>query len=115
MSKPFRAKTFESVFAVDEPRGVSWLTATSLQLDGHTDYEPNQSEGSDCKCCNWYGTFPVSTKELLGKKGTALAVGDIFSLTVNLSASSPADVAPEVHAYHKPITDEEFEKIISGE
>ncbi|QQS21683.1 hypothetical protein IPM09_04160 [Candidatus Saccharibacteria bacterium] len=108
-------KTLEALHAIDEPVGVSWLTAMSLQLDGDPSYEPIQEQGTECACCNWYGVFPVSTAELLGKKGAALALGDVFSVELNIAASSPADVAADVERYCEPVSDEEFEAMINGE
>ena len=121
MSKPYRAETVETLHTIDEPEGVSWLTGFSLQMNGHPDYEPHQEKGTVCcEDCNRYGVFPVPTQELIDKKkaligeqGVALAIGDIFSLTLNLDAMSPADVEPVIDSYEPPISDEEFNKIIN--
>lgn len=105
----YTSKTVEDVAFIDEPKGVSWLTAYSFRLDGDPSYEHAQEGGTTCECCNRHGHFPVSTKVLVGKKGTALAVGDMFVLSANLAASSPADVNPEIIEYLEPVSDEEIE------
>lgn len=118
MREAYISKTFEAVYGIDDPAGVSWLTASSLQLDGHPDYEPFSDEcgvDPECEDCNRWGVFPVSTEELLGIKGTALALGDTFELALNLDARSPADVDPQVLRYLPPVPDEELNRIMNGE
>jgi hypothetical protein len=111
MPKEYLGTTSEEIHTLDEPKGVSWLTGYSLQMDGHPDYEQFQEHGTKCECCNRFGVFPVPTAELLGQKGMALAVGDIFKVKLNLDADTPADVMPEVLEYVPELTTEEIAEL----
>lgn len=111
MSRECIVTTSEEIHTLDEPVGVSWLTGFSLQMDGNPDYEQFQEHDTECECCNRFGVFPVPTNELLGRKGMALAVGDVFRVELNVDAESPADVMPEVLDYIPPLTAEEIEEL----
>ncbi|MEO5690644.1 MAG: hypothetical protein ABIQ64_00475 [Candidatus Saccharimonadales bacterium] len=115
MAEAYMANTIEVIEAIDDPTGVSWLAGHSLVMDSHPDYQIRQEAGTEGEENNRYGVFPVSSVELLGKKGTALAVGDMFKLRLNLGAGSPADVMPEVLEYVPPVTDKEFNKFLRDE
>lgn len=106
-NRTYRAKTFESVHSIDDPKGVSWMTGYTLDmLPAHEPFvDPAHDHGDGC---NHWGVFPVSTAELVGKKGAALALGDIFGVELNLSADQPSEVDPVIDGYYLPISDEEL-------
>ena len=105
MSGEFYATTVEQVGFVDEPNGVSWLTGHSLALENQPLVHSPEDHGDGC---NHYGVFPVSTAELMGAKGAALALGDYFIVKLNLAATQPSEVDPTIVKYAIPPTDNEL-------
>jgi|JI10StandDraft_1071094.scaffolds.fasta_scaffold146724_5 calcineurin-like phosphoesterase family protein len=94
----FLVKGYGTLTHIDEPKGVSWLSFGILAL---SDY-PNKENKEQ------FDIVPVPTRELVAKKCGTLVVGDGFWASINASATSQADVYPEIIDFSKPISEEEI-------
>lgn len=91
-----RATDLGTVEAVGEPEGVAWVSFNGLAL---TDYAP-----TGAGLC----TVPVAAQDLTRNEEQTPEVGDQYWASINLAATSMADVDPVNFEYNSPENGEEY-------